>query len=1204
MSSVCEASIRESIAHHLETGKESFSELITILSMHRFIDDTLITFLDKVRAAGSYVRYNPIEAKFSQEEVDYFLEGSYEVIHAMTGEEIPDRDNILYYSTKEDYERRLREMKSENDKIIKSLSDKMIKLKEKLSLFEESSADDDPDYEKDMRELKRQNARLEEELDVAVSVAEDLEEKLYMIQEEMEKLRTEQFIEKTLYKSKNKLRPKDFTTRDILNAQILANKGIQNIKAQSGKEYEAVKLIMLMENGETATGIVRGMWSKTAIHLTRNDRVNFINVYTPNWKEARVFHVFDKYMTSDIDYPVSYMVIAPNLLYSATDISAPVLKNDIFCTNIDELSNRSKENELTPPMLKGILVNTLVDEYFIQKEDFDFERVAVRIMEERKLELCYASEELIEKFYRELRLHYENLKSLFPMDKQDEWFNIFEPYMISPKFGLEGRIDMIYFGDSEEEGRQEKTDAIYEVKSGSPHTEHSYQLIAYRLLYQSCFTKRGVDTKLLYTKPGLRKSVKSPFIPVTKGKKLVSPSQMVINLRNHLTLIDMMRGSVEDRTCPEVPTYMKDESLCSRCTFMKKECLYQRDLFRSIESKDEITYYNGFMKLINRNELISRYTASVLWEKTTEEKVNLFSIINGLKIVRVDGQEVKLSMKEGNTSDFKVGDNAFLHRESVTEGLLFKCTILNIKSRFITVKLFKAFVSGLEKMKEGWTLDKAAYLTGSQKERNGMFRFITSHQSRNDDGRFKKLILGEIRPEFDEERKLIKHIDIDQLNSRQLEAVQKSASANDYFLIQGPPGTGKSYTLAMLVLELVKRGEKVLLTGFTNRSVDNALSILKDDLGFTDFARIGSYYSIDEGIKPFSTNAIANRYTLAKLSELKTEVEAKSVIASTAFSVDNFVINNIHFDTVIVDESSQMTEPATLLVVSRGERFILFGDHKQLPPVVNSEQLTEVAFKQNERELKSIDRSLFERLVRLNDKWAKEDGTSPASVMLNIQYRMNKEIADFPNLQFYEGNLLSAPDNARRVQEIDLKRVSKDHLDMLHPKRPIVFVNTRSKMISKENREEAKVVRKIITEMLKASVPKSEIGVITPYKAQCALIRREIDAISEHAGMEGEDIIVDTVERYQGGHKEVIIVSFTVGDNTMMSFLAEDNTDERLNRRLNVAITRARSKLILVGNKSVLAQDKVYRSMINHLGDKGWLFEAITDEQLELDMLF
>ncbi len=1203
MSSVCEASIRENTASYMETGKETFSELITLLSMHRLIDDTLITFLDKVRAAGSFVRYNPIEAKFSSEEVSYFLEGSYEVIHSMTDEDIPDRDNILYYQTKEDYERRLQQMKSENDKMIKSLSDKLIRLKEKLSQVEETYTEDDPDYEKDLSELKRENARLEEELDVAVGVAENLEENLYLIQEEMEKIRTEQFIEKTLYKSKNKLKPKDFTTRNLLNTRILANKGIQNIKASNGKEYEAVKLIMLMDNGETTTGIVRGVWSKTAVHLTRNDRVNFINVYTPNWKEARVFHVFDKYMTSDIDYPVSYMVIEPSLLYTATDISAPVLKNDIFCTNINELKNRINENDMTPAMLKGILINTLVDEYFISKGEMDIEKVALQIMSSRKLELSFASEELIQKFFRDIRQHYENLKSIFPLQNKDRWPNIFEPHLISPKFGLEGRIDMLRFSDDEAKEESNPIDTIYEVKSGSPHTEHSYQLIAYKLLYQSCFNRSSISAKLLYTKPELRKSLKSPFIPVSKGKKLVDSSQLVINLRNHLALIDMMRGSNEERTSPEIPAYMKDESLCSFCTFMKKECLYQRDLFRNIENGEEVAYYKTFMKLVNRNELMNRYSASILWNKNTEEKAEKFAILSGLKIVRVNGQEVKLSVKKINTSDFKVGDSGFLHRGNVTGSLLFKCTVLNIKSGFITVKLFKSYISGLEKMKEGWILDKAFYLTGSQKERNGMFRFINSHIKRNDDGRFKRLILGDIIPEFDEEGKLIKHADISKLNKGQLEAVQKSASAKDYFLIQGPPGTGKSFTLATLVLELAKRGEKILLTGFTNRSVDNALTILKDDLGYTDFIRIGSYYNIDDRIKPFSTDSIAEGYELGKLSDLKKEIEGKAIIASTAFSVENFIINDIIFDTVIVDESSQMTEPATLLVVSRGKRFILFGDHKQLPPVVNTEQLTDVVFKQNDKELKSIDRSLFERLVRLNERWVKEKGITPATIMLNIQYRMNKEIADFPNNQFYKGNLISAPDNARRIVEIDLKCVSKDHLEMLHPKRPVIFINTRSKLIAKENREEAKVVKKIIVEMLKANVPKSEIGVITPYKAQCALIRREIEQI-EPENTNKNDLVVDTVERYQGGHKEVIIVSFTVGDNMMMNFLADDNQDETLNRKLNVAITRARSKLILIGNKSVLTQDKVYRNMINHLGERGRIFEAITDEQLELDMLF
>lgn len=1209
LSSICEACMRENYAKYLNTGKEDFSQLITILSNNKLVDDSLVTFLDKIRAGGTFVRHNPIIAEFKPEEVTYFMEGSYEVIRAITKDDIPNRNQILYYSTKEDYEKRLQELKSENDKIIKALSDQLIKLREQLSEAEETYSINNEGQQVGIEELRRSNARLEEELDIAVSVAEDLEEKLYIIQEVMEKLKTEKIIATIKENGKAKLKPKDFTTKDIERAIVLANQGFQTIQsATSDKEYQAVKLLVLMESGETATALVRGIWTETAIHLRRNDKVSFINVFTPNWKEARIFHVFDKILNSSIDYPVSHMVIESDLLYQASHISMPVLKNDIYCTNVYMMNKRNNENTLTPPMLKGILVNNMVDEYFVSQGNFNIDKDITKLMDEKKLELSYTTDEVIDDIKQDLKNHYHSTQALFPDEKKDKYPNLFEPYLLSARFGFEGRLDLFHIDHMPIEDKENVKDAIYEVKSGIPHTEHAYQLTVYKLTYESCYNRTPHNVKLLYTKNTVKQQLREPFIPVSRGQKLIDPSQLVVNLRNQLALIDIMLGSTEERTAPEIPSYMKDEDLCSKCRIYKKDCLHQRDLFGSMSDKDIMYYYNGFMKIINRNELLNKFSVASLWNSTIKEKKEKFSVITSMKIVSMEEQHIKLLLKEGNTSDFKVGDSAFLHRNDITKGFMFKCTILQIKGQFIRVKLNKAHISSIEGIEEGWSLDRSFYLNGSQKERNGLYRFLSSTNSNDKDNRFVNLILGKVKPEFDEEKQIIKFADTSSLNDNQLLAVQKAASAKDYFLVQGPPGTGKSYTLAILAYELAKRGEKVLLTGFTNRSVDNALMILKDNLNYFNFIRMGSYYSIDDAIKPYSTDALSDRHSIAGVSEIRKEIENKSIFASTAFSVDNFVLNNMSFDTVIVDESSQMTEPATLLVVTRGKRFILFGDHKQLPPVVNTEQLENVSFPDdNGMMLKSLDQSLFERLTHLNTKWQTEkEAYEPASVMLNVQYRMNEEIASFPNRQFYEGSLYSSPENANRVPLIDLKKVSSKYIDILHPKKPFVFINIKSMIISKENKEEARIVKKIITELLKSSVPKSEIGVITPYKAQCSLIRREIESISIR-GMEADksDIIVDTVERYQGGHKEIIIVSLTVSDNNMMNFLVEDNKNEpNLNRRLNVAITRARSKLIIIGNKSVLSQDKVYRNMLSFLRDKDSVFEAVIEKQMELDLMF
>jgi DNA replication ATP-dependent helicase Dna2 len=363
------------------------------------------------------------------------------------------------------------------------------------------------------------------------------------------------------------------------------------------------------------------------------------------------------------------------------------------------------------------------------------------------------------------------------------------------------------------------------------------------------------------------------------------------------------------------------------------------------------------------------------------------------------------------------------------------------------------------------------------------------------------------------------------------EAVRTGLAARDFALVHGPPGTGKTHTLSRLVCELVSRGNRVLVSAFTNRAVDNALEALEKQ-GLTEMVRMGT----ESGVRPDM-----QEYRLERSGDptVAGRLQDAPVVAATTATCGSRALRTQEFDVAIVDEAGQLTEPGTLAAVALADRFVLVGDHQQLPPVVQAEN--------------DLQTSLFERLIETNPE---------ASVMLDSQYRMAQRIQAFPSRAFYDSALRPATAAVASQRIDDLSGVSLSDL----PKRlhdPVTFVDPGGRAEGNTNPTEAATVAGIVASYLDAGVVGEDIGVIAPYRAQVA----EID------GRVPDEVAVDTVDRFQGSSKEVIVVSF-VATESLDSPIFEDY------RRVNVALTRAKKALVLVGDADALSSDDTYRGMI------------------------
>jgi DNA replication ATP-dependent helicase Dna2 len=395
-------------------------------------------------------------------------------------------------------------------------------------------------------------------------------------------------------------------------------------------------------------------------------------------------------------------------------------------------------------------------------------------------------------------------------------------------------------------------------------------------------------------------------------------------------------------------------------------------------------------------------------------------------------------------------------------------------------------------------------------------------------------------------------------NPAQNEAVRLAVGAEDCALVHGPPGTGKTYTLAKTVRALVERGDRVLLSAFTNRAVDNAVAALVDQ-GFEDVCRMGSESSVREDVQRFRLDPAGDPNERARA------LRQAPVVAATTATCGSRVMRELSFDVAVVDEAGQLTEPGTLAATTLADRFVLVGDHQQLPPVVRAdeprEDLRPVDAEQRDGATGDVtsepgahlSTSLFERLVEMYPD---------ASVMLNQQYRMAQRIQAFPSREFYDGDLRPAAGEVARQRVSDLDGVDPERLPEDLRGR-VAFRDPNGQADGNSNPAEAAAVAAVVEAYLDAGVAPADVGVIAPFRAQVAEIGKRVP----------DSVPVDTVDSFQGSSTEVVIISF-VATGDLSSPVFEDY------RRVNVALTRAKKALVLVGDAEALATDETYRRMV------------------------
>ena len=884
--------------------------------------------------------------------------------------------------------------------------------------------------------------------------------------------------------------------------------------------------------------------------------------------------------------------------------------------------SRMQPIENARPLLLGNIANLFLDEWIhAPNEDIDYRTCMQKAFRRYPIELAACPDlrdrEKERQFFDDCKLHFEHIRETvndtfhtagYELDKTDA---VLEPSYICEALGLQGRLDYM----------QRDMSSFIEMKSGKadeyairgkvePKENNKVQMLLYQavLQYSMGMDHRKVKAYLLYTRYPLLYPSRPSWAMVRR----------VIDLRNRIVADEY---GIQLHNNPEYTARKLEEINASTLnerglrgrfweTYLRPPIdRFQEKLQRlsAIEKSYFYAVYNFLTKELYTSksgdvDYEGRTGAASLWLSTLAEKCEAGEIIYNLRIrenhaadehkaylllVRSDFEEKELPETVADNDiqnvlpNFRQGDAIILYErncgtDNVTNKMVFKGNIEHLTDHEISIRLRATQQNPSVLPADSlYAIEHDTMDTTFRSMYQGLYAYLSATQERRD------LLLAQRPPKFDESLDSL----VSQAKDDFTRVALKAQAAQDYFLLIGPPGTGKTSCALKKMVETfhADKGVQILLLSYTNRAVDEICKSLASIRPAVDFIRVGSELSCDE---TYRTHLIENELASCnRRSEVYERIRSCRIIVGTVAAISGKpeLFRLKHFNVAIIDEATQILEPQLLgILCARGEeggnaidKFILIGDHKQLPAVVlqSSEQSAIYEESLMSIGLTNLKDSLFERLYRNCTARQSPLTSHPSYDMLCRQGRMHPEVALFANRAFYGGRLIPVGLPHQLEDSDTVCRLA------FYPSIP-EKTGTSTKINHSEARIVADLVARIYEDCRIDFDEARTLGIITPYRSQIALIKKEIAALGIPAL---NRIMVDTVERFQGSERDVIIYSCCINSYFQLKFVSNltEKDGTLIDRKLNVALTRARKQMFVTGVPKYLKSNPLYESLLN-----------------------
>jgi DNA replication ATP-dependent helicase Dna2 len=889
-----------------------------------------------------------------------------------------------------------------------------------------------------------------------------------------------------------------------------------------------------------------------------------------------------------IYYPKSF-VLEPDYLIDVTAI-AEAFKDFGVYPRLSLLRKFLPVN-ISHYLMLGNLANHFLD-LLISDPEIKFDDLKKEIFQLNPLSFTMFDDPTTKELISKSRFHFQNLKRAIKENIIEAEINTsdiyLEPSFYSRIYGIQGRLDLFHVNKA-----NNRADII-ELKSGKAYKPNVYglsvnhytQTLLYDLIINSVYDGKVTPSNYILYSSQQENALR--FAPSVRAQQ-----REALQLRNELIMIEK---TLEDRN--------KNKGLLaylhpSRFRKLSGFALSDIETFAKVYSslcELEKEYFSHFTAFIAKEQHLvktgddnseQRAGLASMWNKTLIEKENQFNIISHLKIKKnssgLNDPEITFekTAKTNPLNNFRIGDIGVLYpynrgQKSALKNQIFKCIVLENTKEKLTVRLRnKQFNQNIFTEDHFWNLEHDLLDSSFNKMYQGLYSFAKA------ENRQKNLLLSLIPPE----RVEVQDCNLpDQLTDEQGQIFQEVICAKDYYLLWGPPGTGKTSVMLKHIVKYLQDNseENLLLLAYTNRAVDEICEAVEQisDTAHSSYIRIGSRYSCNEKYRDRLFERLAEQ--VANRQQLRQLVHSHRIIISTVASISgkSELFQLKKFDRIIIDEASQILEPNLIGLLSHSKKFILIGDHNQLPAVVVQNEEGTLVSNESLRNLGLVDLrdSLFERLYRQCEK----NNWHWAIGRLGRQGRMHKDLMAFPNKHFYDGKL----DLITKLGRLEDKQkiFNRDEFSQTLTSNRLIFIPAKldeNGKANKTNENEALVVKHLIHQLIgiwgETNRPwgKSTLGVITPFRAQISKIR---DMVGDEILTE-KSITIDTVERYQGGARDIIIISFCANNQSQLRTMSSISVSG-VDRKLNVALTRAREQIILVGNEKIMNSNPLYKELI------------------------